>query len=260
DQLWVVYSMDPHRDLKKGDLRLRLISHAGRGSVESPRGPQSSVKWDSAFEKSLHERLTELRYCVVPKYQIGEFEVDFLIKGDAGTKAVISCDGDRIVSEDSVLSRMERQLTLERLGWNFIRLRASEYLMDESRAMRKIARKLSALKIEPMAVPVGQRREKRGSDQDDRGQEVSDAERTREPRDVFRRDHRGDDAQEHAHPGQPTERGMVERREQVETVGRAHDPRQRGRQQIVEEDVPGHADGHEELRQQLRAPNVACHL
>ena len=156
DQLWVVYSMDPHRDLKKGDLRLRLISHAERGSVESPRGPQSSVKWDSAFEKSLHERLTELRYCVVPKYQIGEFEVDFLIKGDAGTKAVISCDGDRIVSEDSVLSRMERQLTLERLGWNFIRLRASEYLMDESRAMRKIARKLSALKIEPMAEKQGE--------------------------------------------------------------------------------------------------------
>jgi very-short-patch-repair endonuclease len=151
DQLWVVYSMDPHRDLKKGDLRLRLISHAERGGGESRNGHPASVKWDSAFEKSLHERLTELRYSVVPKYQIGEFEVDFLIKGDAGTKAVISCDGDRIVSEESVLSRMERQLTLERLGWNFIRLRASEYLMDESRAMRKVVRKLSALKIEPLA-------------------------------------------------------------------------------------------------------------
>src|SRR5262249_4389655 len=151
DQLWVVYSMDPHRDLKKGDLRLRLISHAERGGGESRNGHQSSVKWDSAFEKSLHERLTELRYSVGPKYQIGEFEVDFLIRGEAGTKAVISCDGDRIVSEGSILSRMARQLTLERLGWNFIRLRASEYLMDESRAMRKVVRKLSALKIEPLA-------------------------------------------------------------------------------------------------------------
>ena len=151
DQLWVVYSMDPHRNLKKGDLRLRLISHAERGGGESPNGHSSNVKWDSAFEKSLYERLTELRYSVVPKYQIGEFEVDFLINGGAGTKAVISCDGDRIVSEESVLSRMERQFTLERLGWNFIRLRASEYLMDEARAMRKVVRKLSALKIEPLA-------------------------------------------------------------------------------------------------------------
>src|SRR5262249_62308923 len=127
DQLWVVYSMDPHRDLKKGDLRLRLISHAERGSGEAPRGPQSTVKWDSAFEKSLHERLTELRYYVVPKYQIGEFEVDFLIKGEAGTKAVIACDGDRIASEESVLSRLERQLTLERLPLPFLPLPPTEY-------------------------------------------------------------------------------------------------------------------------------------
>jgi len=150
DQLWVVHSLDPQRDLKKGDLRLRLISHAERGGAEATRGPQPSPKWESAFEKSLHERLVELRYRVLPKYLIGEFEVDFLIKGDAGTRAVLSCDGDRIASEESVLSRMERQLTLERLGWNFIRLRASEYLMDEARAMRRIVRKLSALKIEPM--------------------------------------------------------------------------------------------------------------
>jgi very-short-patch-repair endonuclease len=151
DQLWVVYSMDPHRHLKKGDLRLRLISHIEKGGVESKR-ERANVRFESEFEESVHGRLRELGYQVVPKYRIGEFEVDFLIKGDGGTKAVITCDGDRIVSEPSVLSRMERQLTLERLGWNFIRLRASEYLLDESRAMRKIARKLSALKIEPMTA------------------------------------------------------------------------------------------------------------
>jgi very-short-patch-repair endonuclease len=151
DQLWVVYSMDPQRDLKKGDLRLRLISHAQPQATESKRAQRSSVKFESGFEKSLHERLVELGYRVLPKYLIGEFEVDFMIHGEAGTKAVISCDGDRIVSETSVLSKMERQLTLERLGWNFFRLRASEYLADEPRAMRRLVRKLSSLKIEPRA-------------------------------------------------------------------------------------------------------------
>lgn len=151
DQLWVVYSMDPHRDLKKGDLRLALISHAQKGGVESKRAQRPGEQFDSEFAKSLNERLVELGYRAVPKYAIGEFEVDFLIEGNAGTKAVVSCDGDRIVSEPSVLARMERQLTLERLGWNFIRLRASEYLVDESRAMRRVVRKLGSLKIEPMA-------------------------------------------------------------------------------------------------------------
>ena len=151
DQLWVVYSMDPHRDLKKGDLRLGLISHAEKNGVESKRAQRPGEQFDSEFAKSLHEKLRELGYRVVPKYSIGEFEVDFLVEGTAGTKAVISCDGDRIASEPSVLARMERQLTLERLGWNFIRLRASEYLADESRVMRRVVRKLGSLKIEPMA-------------------------------------------------------------------------------------------------------------
>jgi very-short-patch-repair endonuclease len=149
DQLWVVYSMDPGRDLKKGDLRLRLISHAEQQAAQSTRAERSSVKFESGFEKSIYERLLELGYRVLPKYVIGEFEVDFLIQGDAGTKAVISCAGDRIVPETSVLSKMERQLTLERLGWNFLRVGASEYLLDESRVMRRLVRKLAALKIEP---------------------------------------------------------------------------------------------------------------
>jgi len=66
-----------------------------------------------------------------------------------------------------VLSKMERQQTLERLGWNFLRLGASEYLVDESRAMRRLVRKLAALKIEPMvenkadAVPKAPREDLR---------------------------------------------------------------------------------------------------
>jgi len=149
DQLWVVYSMDPGRDLKKGDLRLRLISHAERQSAASAGAGRPNVKFESAFEKSLHEKLSELGYRVLPKYHIGEFEVDFLVQGDAGTKAIISCEGDRAVSEAAVLSKMERQVTLERLGWNILRLRASEFLADEARAMRRLTRKLSTLKIEP---------------------------------------------------------------------------------------------------------------
>jgi very-short-patch-repair endonuclease len=155
DQLWVVYSMDPHRELKKGDLRLRLISHVEKGGAESKDAERLHTASDSEFAKLLHKRLKELGYRVLPKYRIGEFEVDFLIKGGAGTKAVISCEGDRIASEASVLAKMERQLTLERLGWEFIRVRASEYLVDESRTMRRVVRKLSSLKIEPTSETQG---------------------------------------------------------------------------------------------------------
>jgi very-short-patch-repair endonuclease len=156
DQLWVVYSMDPGRDLKKGDLRLRLISHAERQGPQSKGAERASAKFESGFEKSLYEKLVELGYRVLPKYLIGEFEVDFLVQGEAGTKAIISCEGDRAVPEAAVLAKMERQGTLERLGWNIVRLRASEYLVDEPRAMRRLVRKLGALKIEPMLAKEAQ--------------------------------------------------------------------------------------------------------
>jgi len=122
-----------------------------KGKAAIVTGASSDEGIGSECAKLLHKRLRELGYRVLPKYRIGEFEVDFLIRGDAGTKAVISCEGDRIASEASVLAKMERQLTLERLGWEFIRMRASEYLADESRAMRRVVRKLSSLKIEPMS-------------------------------------------------------------------------------------------------------------
>jgi hypothetical protein len=51
---------------------------------------------------------------------------------------------------------MERPGTLERLGWNIVRLGASEFLVDEARAMRRLVRKLGALKVEPMRAKEAQ--------------------------------------------------------------------------------------------------------
>ena len=36
DQLWVVHSLDPGRDLKPGDLRLRLIQHVETAAANKP--------------------------------------------------------------------------------------------------------------------------------------------------------------------------------------------------------------------------------
>src|SRR2546428_8070953 len=96
--------------LKKGDLELQLVSHAEQEAAQAKRAERPNVKFESGFQKSLYQKLLELGYRVLPKYLIGEFEVDFLIQGDAGTKAVVSCDGDRIVPEASVLDRKSTRL------------------------------------------------------------------------------------------------------------------------------------------------------
>jgi len=44
---------------------------------------------------------------------------------------------------------MERQAILERLGWVFTRVRATEFLRDAERAMQPVFEKLEMLEIEP---------------------------------------------------------------------------------------------------------------
>src|SRR5262249_37075859 len=44
---------------------------------------------------------------------------------------------------------MERQATLERLGWVFTRVRATEFLRDAQRAMQPVFDKLEMLEISP---------------------------------------------------------------------------------------------------------------
>jgi hypothetical protein len=43
---------------------------------------------------------------------------------------------------------MERQLTLERLGWTFIRIRASEFIRDPETGLKKLLARLKVLSID----------------------------------------------------------------------------------------------------------------
>ena len=107
---------------------------------------------------------------------------------------------------------------------------------------------------ETKSMPIRQGGEERGSDQHHGREEVSDAERPSQSRDTFRGNDRGHDAQKQAQPGQPPQRRIVDRREQIETGGRAHHPRQQGWQDVIEQHMPHDGYRHEQLFQHLRAP------
>ena len=44
---------------------------------------------------------------------------------------------------------MDRQFTLERLGWKFVRLRASEYMREPDKVLKRLVRRLRQVGIEP---------------------------------------------------------------------------------------------------------------
>ena len=147
DQMWVVHSLDPS-DLKPKDLRRRLIQHAEDPEAVRLLAKQSEDTRETALEQEVHTRLFEAGYRVLPHWRVGYYTIDLVVEG-GGRRLAIECDGDKPAAEEQLREEMARQAILERLGWSFVRVRASQYFLDPEQAMKPVLARLSELKIRP---------------------------------------------------------------------------------------------------------------
>ena len=151
DQLWVVHSLDPGRDLKSEDLRLRLIAHAEDPSALRPeRNHEERRGHASELEKRVHLHLADAGYRLLQQYAVGEYVLDLVVEDANGRRAAVQCDGDRTFDADALALAMERQITLERLGWEFLRVRGSEFYRAPERTLKKLERRLAELELRPL--------------------------------------------------------------------------------------------------------------
>jgi very-short-patch-repair endonuclease len=150
DQMWIVHSLSPELDLKAGDLRRQLIEHAdasGRWISDLMDG-KKDVR--SPFEREIMGCLDARGYRASPHWRVGKYTLDLVVEGD-GKRLAIECHGDPHypVDVERLPEDIERQAILERLGWVFTHVRASEFLRDSDRAMQPVFEKLQALEIVP---------------------------------------------------------------------------------------------------------------
>jgi len=152
DQLWLVYSLDPGRDLKAGDLRLRLIEHAVHGASNGKPAEVdlASAVFDGELQGELCRILDSEGYRVVPRYLVGSHAIDVVVHGAGAARVGILCDGDRALPDHDMQSLLEHQMILERLGWKLIRLRASEYFRDPKKELERLRRRLGARGVKPV--------------------------------------------------------------------------------------------------------------
>jgi len=151
DQMWIIHSLDPARDLKNGDLRRQLIEHAYDPShLMRDLEEAERQKIQSPFEREIMKRLENQGYRVTPQWRVGKYRIDLVVEG-GGKRLAIECEGDPSypMDLDKLPEDMERQAILERLGWVFTRVRATEFLRDAERAMQPVFEKLEMLEIEP---------------------------------------------------------------------------------------------------------------
>jgi very-short-patch-repair endonuclease/DNA polymerase III delta prime subunit len=149
DQLWVVHSLEPGRDLKPGDLRHRLISHAENPAALRPKRDESRQRHGSELERRVYEHVQESGYRLLQHYEVGEHVLDLVLEGAGGRRIAVQCDGDRELAPEAIAEALTRQVTLERLGWRFVRVRASEFFQAPEKALRRLDRRLAALDMQP---------------------------------------------------------------------------------------------------------------
>jgi very-short-patch-repair endonuclease len=153
DQLWVVHSLDPQKDLKPNDLRLKMITHAENPAGLRPKTIEvAERKLNSELEKQVHEELVKAKYRTIIGCPVGEFTIDLVVVGKRGNRVAIQCDGDREITREALEAGLHKQMTLERLGWRFIRVRGSEYLRHPDETMRKIQKSLKKFEIQPLGL------------------------------------------------------------------------------------------------------------
>lgn len=148
DQMWVMHSFDPDMHLKTADIRLKLLQHI-RDPLASLRAYSQEIgKTESPFERDVLKRLTDAGYRVKSQWQVGYFRIDMVVEG-AGKRLAVECDGDRYHPMEKLAEDMERQSILERLGWQFVRIRGSAFFRNPELAIRPVFDRLIDLGIPP---------------------------------------------------------------------------------------------------------------
>jgi very-short-patch-repair endonuclease/superfamily I DNA/RNA helicase len=160
DQLWCMHSFDPDRHLKADDMRLKLLQHMKNPWAAIDAYSNEEKKADSDFERLVMKRLIDAGYRVKAQWQVGYYRIDLVVEGN-GRRLAIECDGDRYHPLEKLEEDIARQTVLERLGWQFERIRGSAFYRSQDEAMRPVFTRLEELGIPPVGQEVEERRDDR---------------------------------------------------------------------------------------------------
>jgi len=137
DQLWIIHSIDKN-NLKEGDLRKELFEYID--SLKENVFDKTAIENITAsdFENEVARHLLEKNYTIKQKWRVGSYDIDMVAIYD-DKKIAIECDGKTLNhTEEEVIANLEEQEILERCGWEFIRVRASEYFRNPEKAIKDL--------------------------------------------------------------------------------------------------------------------------
>ncbi|CAM1377559.1 disulfide isomerase [Fusobacterium nucleatum subsp. nucleatum] len=148
DQLWLVHSIDKN-SLKEGDLRKELFEYINSVKENTFEKIINENTVISDFENEITKHLLERNYTVKQQWKVGSYDIDIVaIYGDK--KIAIECDGKNLNhSQEKIIANLAEQEVLERCGWEFVRVRASQYFRNPDKAIKELILQLEDKGIYP---------------------------------------------------------------------------------------------------------------
>ncbi|MEV5884909.1 hypothetical protein AB0L74_19635 [Streptomyces sp. NPDC052020] len=157
DQMWLFYSAAPDR-LKPHDRRLNLLTY-----MENPPAALEAADdlgpvlpdvrrapFESLFEQQVYLEIKRRGYHVVPQFPAGRKRIDLVVVGARGRLAV-ECDGDAFhhARREQIENDQRRDREPRRVGWEFWRVRESEFRFDPGAALDGLWEELGRRGIRP---------------------------------------------------------------------------------------------------------------
>ena len=148
DQLWIVHSIDKN-NLKEGDLRKELFEYIDSVKENTFEKTIDEHRIISKFENEIIKYLLEKNYTVKQQLRVGSYDIDIVAIYN-NKKIIIECDGKNSnCSQEEIIINLAEQEVLERCGWEFIRVRASQYFRNPDKAMKELILQLEDKGIYP---------------------------------------------------------------------------------------------------------------
>jgi len=141
EQMILVHSVTLE-ELSQKCNRYRLLSYCL--NYNNKTESEYDKLFESNFEKDIHDYLISKNYKLIPQFKIGKYKIDLVLSNDSDQQIAIECDGDIYRSINEIEYDLERQSVLERCGWKFIRIRASEFYYNKEKCLQDLIKQIES--------------------------------------------------------------------------------------------------------------------
>jgi very-short-patch-repair endonuclease len=156
EQMWLFHSVTLDL-LSPTDLRRSFLAYMLNPPAPAAADAFADLRWDSErrdpfdsmFEQRVFIQLRDRGFSVTPQFEVNGRFIDLVVTGAKGRLA-IECDGDYWHSRrEDQLNDLDRELDLRRAGWQFWRVRESEFYLGPEAALGSLWDALEARGIQP---------------------------------------------------------------------------------------------------------------